>query len=307
MINTAMKEKVNKGADSSKAHDFLKDVQYQNAVFAIRRIETDRGGLTLRQIWEETEKLRERLIGVEGELRDCYLLDWLPNPVKAYEGSSTNPVRTQMCVLILFALRLIKAERDQAKNPHRELIRAIVRLVGERAKEEASLMEDLCKLMRTIDQDGDANEAKGKVVEFGVDILAPDKEWSEQLREIVERYKGKAYEAGIIAYGAANEARFEAIWEALLQDDWFVAEMRHPTLEQPFNLKLLFNVYGMIYRCARVIYTLKIRGGQSLAKAFGENPNATGKNKPYSKDYFNDTTHFDRFRTIMANLKLDEQ
>lgn len=298
-----MKEKVNKGADSSKAHDFLKDVQYQNAVFAIRQIETDRGGLTLRQIWEETEKLRERLIGVEKELRDSYLIDWLPDPVKAYKDISENPMRTQMCVLILFALRLIKAERDQAKNPHRELIRAIVRLVGERAKEEASLMEDLCKLMRTIDQDGDANEAKGKVVEFGVDILAPDKEWSEQLREIVELYKGKAYEAGIVAEGALGKL-FETEWEVLLQDDWFVAEMRHPTLGQPFNLKLLFNFFGMIYRSVPSVYdTWKIKGGQSLARTIGYNPNARGKNKCYSKEYFNDMTHFDRYREIMDNYK----
>lgn len=291
-----MKADENNEMQTQKAHDFLKDVQYQNAVFAIRQIETDRDGLTLREIWEETEKLRERLLGVEGELRDSYLIDWLPNPEKAYEGISKHPVRTQMCVLILFALRLIKAERDQEKNPHREIIRAIVRLVGERAKQEAALMEDLRRLIRVIDQDGDANEAKGKVVEFGVDILQ-QKNWSEELRTIVERYKKKAYEAGIIA----NEALFESIWEALLQDNWFVAEMRAPSLEQPFNLRLLFNVYGMIFRrVPSVYYASKIRGGQSLAKRIGEKEGG----RPYSKDYFNDTTHFDRFCTIMTNNKI---
>lgn len=291
-----MKADENNEMQTQKAHDFLKDVQYQNAVFAIRQIETDRDGLTLREIWEETEKLRERLLGVEGELRDSYLIDWLPNPEKAYGGISKHPVRTQMCVLILFALRLIKAERDQEKNPHREIIRAIVRLVGERAKQEAALMEDLRRLIRVIDQDGDANEAKGKVVEFGVDILQ-QKNWSEELRTIVERYKKKAYEAGIIA----NEALFESIWEALLQDNWFVAEMRAPSLEQPFNLRLLFNVYGMIFRrVPSVYYASKIRGGQSLAKRIGEKEGG----RPYSKDYFNDTTHFDRFCTIMTNNKI---
>ena len=291
-----MKADENNEMQTQKAHDFLKDVQYQNAVFAIRQIETDRGGLTLREIWEETEKLRERLLGVEGELRDSYLIDWLPNPEKAYGGISKHPVRTQMCILILFALRLIKAERDQEKNPHREIIRAIVRLVGERAKQEAALMEDLRRLIRVIDQDGDANEAKGKVVEFGVDILQ-QKNWSEELRTIVERYKKKAYEAGIIA----NKALFESIWEALLQDNWFVAEMRAPSLGQSFNLRLLFNVYGMIFRrVPSVYYASKIRGGQSLAKRIGEKEGG----RPYSKDYFNDTTHFDRFCTIMTNNKI---
>ncbi|MCI7781586.1 MAG: hypothetical protein MR544_00505 [Parabacteroides sp.] len=291
-----MKADENNEMQTQKAHDFLKDVQYQNAVFAIRQIETDRDGLTLREIWEETEKLRERLLGVEGELRDSYLIDWLPNPEKAYGGTSKHPVRTQMCILILFALRLIKAERDQEKNPHREIIRAIVRLVGERAKQEAALMEDLRRLIRVIDQDGDANEAKGKVVEFGVDILQ-QKNWSEELRTIVERYKKEAYEAGIIA----NKALFESIWEALLQDNWFVAEMRAPSLEQPFNLRLLFNVYGMIFRrVPSVYYASKIRGGQSLAKRIGEKEGG----RPYSKDYFNDTTHFDRFCTIMTNNKI---
>lgn len=291
-----MKADENNEMQTQKAHDFLKDVQYQNAVFAIRQIETDRDGLTLREIWEETEKLRERLLGVEGELRDSYLIDWLPNPEKAYGGISKHPVRTQMCVLILFALRLIKAERDQEKNPHREIIRAIVRLVGERAKQEAALMEDLRRLIRVIDQDGDANEAKGKVVEFGVDILQ-QKNWSEELRTIVERYKKEAYEAGIIA----NKALFESIWEALLQDNWFVAEMRAPSLGQSFNLRLLFNVYGMIFRrVPSVYYASKIRGGQSLAKRIGEKEGG----RPYSKDYFNDTTHFDRFCTIMTNNKI---
>ena len=295
-----MKADENNEMQTQKAHDFLKDVQYQNAVFAIRQIETDRGGLTLREIWEETEKLRERLIEVERELRDCYLIDWLPDPVKAYGTLSKHPVRTQMCVLVLFALRLIKAERDQEKNPHAPIIEAIVRLVGERAKQEAALMEDLRRLIRVIDQDGDANEAKGKVVEFGVDILQ-QKNWSEELRTIVERYKKEAYEAGIIA----NKALFESIWEALLQDNWFVAEMRAPSLEQPFNLRLLFNVYGMIFRrVPSVYYASKIRGGQSLAKRIGYNPMARGKNKCYSKDYFNDTTHFDRFCTIMTNNKI---
>lgn len=291
-----MKADENNEMQTQKAHDFLKDVQYQNAVFAIRQIETDRGGLTLREIWEETEKLRERLLGVEGELRDSYLIDWLPNPEKAYEGISKHPVRTQMCVLILFALRLIKAERDQEKNPHAPIIEAIVRLVGERAKQEAALMEDLRRLIRVIDQDGDANEAKGKVVEFGVDILQ-QKNWSEELRTIVERYKKEAYEAGIIA----NKALFESIWEALLQDNWFVAEMRAPSLGQPFNLRLLFNAYGMIFRrVPSVYYASKIRGGQSLAKRIGEKEGG----RPYSKDYFNDTTHFDRFCTIMTNNKI---
>lgn len=225
-----------------------------------------------------------------------YLIDWLPNPEKAYEGISKHPVRTQMCILILFALRLIKAERDQEKNPHREIIRAIVRLVGERAKQEAALMEDLRRLIRVIDQDGDANEAKGKVVEFGVDILQ-QKNWSEELRTIVERYKKEAYEAGIIA----NEALFESIWEALLLDEWFVSRMSQKSLGQPFNLRLLFNVYGMIFRrVPSVYYASKIRGGQSLAKRIGEKEGG----RPYSKDYFNDTTHFDRFCTIMTNNKI---
>ena len=291
-----MKADENNEMQTQKAHDFLKDVQYQNAVFAIRQIETDRDGLTLREIWEETEKLRERLLGVEGELRDSYLIDWLPNPEKAYGGISKHPVRTQMCVLILFALRLIKAERDQEKNPHREIIRAIVRLVGERAKQEAALMEDLRRLIRVIDQDGDANEAKGKVVEFGVDILQ-QKNWSEELRTIVERYKKKAYEAGIIA----NEALFESIWEALLLDEWFVSRMSQKSLEQPFNLRLLFNVFGMIFRrMPSVYYASEIKGGQSLARSIGKKED----DKFYSKDYFNDTTHFDRFCTIMTNNKI---
>ena len=292
-----MKENVKKRLVNSTAQAYLKDVQYQNAVFAVRQIETDRGGLTLREIWEETEKLREQLRGVEKELRDRYLIDNLPVPEKVYHSS--DPMRTQMCVLALFALRLICANSDLEKNPHQHIIEAILRWLFD--KDDKQLQEDYFQLLDMINRDGDVNEARGNVVESGVDILAPDPEWCDQLRAIVERYKEKVYKAGIIAYGAENEAAFEAIWEALLQDDWFVAEMHRESLHMDFNLKLLFNVYGMIYRHMPSVYTSEIRGGKGLADVFGENPNSKGHT--YSKDYFNDMTYFDRFRTILTNYK----
>ena len=261
--------------------DYSDDVQYQNAVFAIGRIETDRGGLSINEIWAETENLRELMLQTPAEKRETVILvHATPKLLKKYGGC----MRTLMCILIMFALRLIKASKTpEDDNPHVDIIRAIVRHVGYYVNKDEQLMEELRELLTTIDADGDKNEARGDVVGFGEDILKINDVWRSKLRSIVELYKKKADDDNIIQHGPAGEA-FDRVWEALLKDDEFVGEMKHPSLGHDFNLLLLFSVYGLMYPWA---YNTKIRGAKSLAKTIGYNPKLRNKDYCYSKDYFN--------------------
>lgn len=261
--------------------DNSNDVQFQNAVFVIGRIETDHGGLSINEIWKETENLRMRMIRTPREKRETVLLAHAVQKILEKYGHN---VRTLMCILVLFALRLIKASKTpDDDNPHSGLIRAIVRQVNYYAVRDEQLMQDLRELVNTIDTDGDNNEARGKVVKFGEDILAISDDWRSRLRDIVEVYKKKADENNIIQYGAAGDA-FDRVWEALLEDEQFVREMKHNSLSQDFNLLLIFNIYGLMYPWA---YNTKIRGANGIAKVIGHNPKSRNKDHYYSKDYFN--------------------
>ena len=279
--NTKMEMEIEEDLDFQSTLDYADDVQYENAVFAIGRIETDRGGLSINEIWDETEKLRELMLRTSPEKRDTVIIAYASQKLlKKYE----NRKRTLMCILTMFALRLIKASKTpKDENPHVGIIRAIVRLLNYYAIKDDQLMEDLRELINTIDTDGDRNEARGKVVEFDDDILSSDDGWRSELRSIVELYKKKADEADIIQHGPEGDA-FDRVWEALLNDDEFVAEMKLPSLGQNFNLLLLFNVYGLMFPWA---YNTKVKGAKSLAKTIGYNHNSRNKDKCYSKDYFN--------------------
>lgn len=279
--NTKMEIGIGDDLDYQSTLDYSDDVQYQNAVFAIGRIETDHGGLSINGIWAETENLRELMIRTPAEKRETVILVHASQMLLKKYG---NCMRTLMCILIMFALRLTKASKTpEDDNPHVDIIRAIVRQVGYYVKKDEQLMEELRELLTTIDADGDRNEARGEVVGFDDDILKINDVWHSKLRSIVELYKKKTDDNNIIQYGPAGEA-FDRVWEALLEDDEFVGEMKRPSLSQDFNLLLLFSVFGLMYPWA---YNTKIRGAYSLAKTIGYNPKLRNKAHCYSKDYFN--------------------
>lgn len=279
--NTNMEMGIGDDLDYQSTLDYSDDVQYQNAVFAIGRIETDHGGLSINGIWAETENLRELMIRTPAEKRETVILVHASQMLLKKYG---NCMRTLMCILIMFALRLTKASKTpEDDNPHVDIIRAIVRQVGYYVKKDEQLMEELRELLTTIDADGDRNEARGEVVGFDDDILKINDVWRSKLNSIVDLYKKKADEAHIIQDGPNGDA-FDKVWEVLLKDNEFVAEMKHPSLSQDFNLLLLFSVFGLMYPWA---YNTKIRGAYSLAKTIGYNPKLRNKAHCYSKDYFN--------------------
>lgn len=294
-----MKQKTDSEIEYQETIGYSDDVQYENAVFAIGRVETDKGGLTLNQIWIETENLRRLMQRTPVEKRPIVMADSASrNLLTKYKDESDDPERTQMCILIMFALRLIKASKTIDDNPNKEIIREIVRLVSYRVKRDEEMMKALQELVKTIDKDGDEKERRGHVIEFGVNILSNDDDWNRDLRIIVEKYKQLADKANIIGPTQAGDA-FDAVWDSLLADDLFTAEMRESSLGQSYNLLLIFSVYGLMFPWA---YSSRIRGAIGIAKTVGHNPEARNKDRCYSKDYFN----INEIKKLKQGIKSDQ-
>lgn len=263
------------------SRDLMQNAQYVNATHAISSIETDKGGLPLSEIWEGTEWLCSQMLLTDSQKRP-FLIPDLYAALKKYaaEAGSQCEERSVMCIMMLFALRLTTASKNKEDNPNAKLIRAIVRLLAGKMKENEERMEEMKRLLKTIDVDGDENERDGTaVVEMGVDILEADADWKSDLRAFVQTYIDKA---DSLVDRRMSES-FDAVWEELLEDSRFVEEMKEPSLNQKFNLNLLFNVFGLMWPD---YYKSTCRGALTIARAVGADPTLKDKDHHYSKDYF---------------------
>ena len=263
------------------SRDLMQNAQYINATHAISEIETDKGGLPLSAIWEGTEWLCSQML-LTDRLKRPFLIPDLYAALKKYaaDAGSQCEERSVMCIMMLFALRLTTASKNQEDNPNAKLIRAIVRLLVGKMKESEERMDEMKRLLTTMEVDGDENERDGTaVVQMGVDVLEADADWKSDLRAIVQTYIDKA--DNLIDRKMSDA--FDAVWDDLLEDTRFVEEMKEPSLKQDFNLNLLFNVFGLMYPD---YYKSTCRGASTIAKAVGADPTLKDKDHHYSKDYF---------------------
>ena len=263
------------------SRDLMQNAQYVNATHAISAIETDKGGLPLSVIWEGTEWLCSQMLLTDRQMRP-FLIPDLYAAMKKYavDAGSKCEERSVMCIMMLFALRLTTASKNKEDNPNAKLIRSIVRLLVGKMKESEERMDEMKRLLKTMDADGDENERDGTaVVKMGVDVLEADADWKSDLRAIVHTYINKA---DSLVDRRMSEA-FDAAWEELLEDSRFAQEMKEPSLKQSFNLNLLFNVFGLMYPD---FYKSTCRGASTIARAVGADPTPKDKDHHYSKDYF---------------------
>ena len=266
----------------SRSRDLMENPQYKNATHAVWTIETDKGGLPLVKLWEETEWMRTQMLRTGREERPFIVAD-LYGLLKqhAQTAGSQCVERTVMCVMMLFALRLVTASKKKEDNPNAKVIREIVRMLSDKMKANPERMEEMKRLLKTIDEDGDRNEQDGTaVVQMGIDILVDEADWKARLRTIVNIYAEKADK---LIDRQMSDA-FDAVWEELLQDSRFIQEMRVSTLNQDFNLNLLFNVFGLMHP---EYYNSKCKGALTIARDVGARPTMKNKDGHYSKDYFN--------------------
>ena len=263
------------------SRDLMQNAQYINATHAISEIETDKGGLPLSAIWEGTEWMCSQMLLTDRHMRP-FLIPDLYAALKKYaaDAGSKYEDRSVMCIMMLFALRLTTASKNKEDNPNAKLIRAIVRLLVGKMKESEERMDEMKRLLTTMDADGDENEREGTaVVQMGVDVLEADADWKSELRSIVQTYINKADNL----VDRRMSEKFDAVWEELLEDGRFVEAMKEPSLKQNFNLNLLFNVFGLMFPD---YYKSTCRGASTIAKAVGADPTHKDKDHHYSKDYF---------------------
>ena len=266
----------------NQSKDLMQNAQYVNATHAVWSIETDKGGLPLSEIWEATEWMRAQMLRTDKQNRPFIVAD-LYGALKqhAQAAGSKCVERSVMCMMMLFALRLVTASKKKEDNPNAKVIRAIVRMLTEKMNANPERMDEMKYLLKTMDEDGDRNEQDGSaVVEMGIDILADEADWKMKLRAIVETYANKADK--LIARDMSDA--FDAAWDDLLDDSRFIEEMRLSSLSQDFNLLLLFNVFGLMHPD---FYNTKCKGALTIAKAVGYNAKLKNKDHCYSKDYFN--------------------
>ena len=264
--------------DLNEARDLLDETLYVNALHAIWRVETDCNGLDCNEVWRATEWMRKEMLRTKRQDRQ-YMVEILYQELKKkYNGKTTNVDKTIMCIMMLFADRLITANKDQSQNPNHELIRRIVMVVCTKIKDDAELKKSLALMLTEMDKAGTENEEKDRMIPWGLDILADDPDWSIQLKAVFKKY---ADMADPLIQGHLLVS-FGTLWNELAEDSQFAAEMKTSTLGQNFNLQLLFNVYGLLhpnfYNTKVVIAT--------IAKTVGANPKAQNKDKCYSRGYF---------------------
>lgn len=281
--------------DLNEARDLLDETLYVNALHAIWRVETDCNGLDCNEVWRATEWMRKEMLKTKRQDRQ-YMVEILYQEFKKkYNGKTTNVDKTIMCIMMLFADRLITAKKDQSQNPNKEIIRRIVMVLCSKIKDDADLKKDMATMLALMDKAGTENEEKGRMIPWGLDILADDPDWSIQLKAVFKKY---ADMADPLIQGHLL-VPFGSLWNELAEDSQFAAEMKTSTLRQNFNLQLLFNVYGLLHPN---FYNTKV-GIATIAKTVGANPNARGVNKHYSRGYF--TPHeIERFDHAIKSQQL---
>lgn len=265
--------------DLNEARDLMDETLYVNALHAVWLVEADCGGLTPQEVWRETEWLREEMLKTKRPNRQDMVEILYLNLKRKYTNKMTDVDKTIMCIMMLFADRLITAHKDQSQNPNHELIRRIVKVVYNKIKEDADLKKNLIMMLAEIDKAGTENEEKGRMIPWGLDILADDPDWSKQLKALFKKY---ADMADPLIQGHLLVS-FGTLWDELAEDSQFAAEMRTSSLGKDFNLLLLFNVYGLLYP---QFYNTKARGIATIAKTVGKKPEVIGNNNYYSRGYF---------------------
>ena len=267
-------------SDIEWTRELLGDPQFLIAQTPIDCIETRRGGLSMRQIWLECEWLRKQYVETPvnrrfGLITPCYK----KLATHTYNGEP-YALRSLMVILMLFLLRLEYAHKDPLKNPHRRIMNDIIHLVAFELRKDILLKREITLLLQMIDKYGDELEAEGVEIPY-VDILAVDDVSVADVRTHVFGCVDKLSEQHAIEQRKAQAVC--AIWDELFERPWFLSLMQVPTLEAEFNLKLVFNIFGLLFPR---FYTAKVRGANTLAQLIAPNEQARGKDKFFSKSYF---------------------
>lgn len=126
---------------------FATDQQFVNVVGALERIETQKGGLSVEEVWGMAWQVVERLkTASHPEVTAKRLLTLINN--------QTSNLHTTHCVL--FCVNYLLCANDEEPDPNQEIIDNI--------SEELSRMPDIVELFEAVEREEDAQEVKGHKV-----------------------------------------------------------------------------------------------------------------------------------------------
>lgn len=280
--------------DNKRYREFLKSPQFRYATKAITHYEYEAGGLTPAEVWHEVDDLFAYLKTVEAENHADMVIQLFSQErrrLKSFERDGEeltldpDPMeRTLTTVFYCMALRLERTSKVQKKNPHNDLIDAIV-------EELARIHHPVLALLHyTINQDGNLYEAKSGKKMSELDPMREDENWKESLERIIEHYSDKRMWKYV---ELKHRDRYNKFWDSLIEDDVIVAMMQEDTcvagsekeeLGVAYNAKAIFNIFGMLFE--RKFFT-GIKGWDPLAKAVSLHYDSETGDEVYAKaDYF---------------------
>ena len=263
--------------DTKKYREFLKSQIFRNASSILTHIETDNGGLTAAEIWEEVDGLIKELRRTEPEDREA-LVSHLYSKTRRKVQDICRDGKTQKreipeieqtvtCILYCLALRLEATCKEAESNPHNDLLDALV-------EELIRLDHPILPLLhKGIKAAGDKYENKaGRELIVEHDLLKIGDGWKEQLGVVFDHYADRI--SNFVDSG--HREKFDALWKTFIEDTMVSQLMKdyvpikgdeHKELDIQYNAKALFNIYGLLYRKG---FFTGINGETPLAKKLTE-------------------------------------
>lgn len=280
--------------DERKYREFLDSQLFRNASKALTHLETDAGGLTAAEVWQEVENLLVDLRTTDADDRED-MVSLLYSKVKrrvriirrddesAAPRTDAEVERTTTCVLYCLALRLEATTRKQDENPHNDLLDELV--------DELIRMHHpvLAMLYHEIKTQGDKNERRNKVVPELDPLKVEDKRKADLLK-VVNHYANRIMKD--VEYKRRDA--FSLFWDKVMEDDRIcqllmefvpISGDEHKELGITYNAKAMFNIYGMLLK--RGVFS-GVKGPTPLAKRLTEHEDCDKLKMVSAKyEYFN--------------------
>ena len=133
---------------------FTGDQQFVNVVAALEKLETQKGGLPVEEIWEMAWQVVDMLRRAK---RPDMTVRRLPTLISSQlkEATTPDPMHTTHC--IMFCVNYLLCANDKDPDPNQAIIDSI--------SQQLSRMPDIVELFEAVEKVEDAEEAKGNVVE----------------------------------------------------------------------------------------------------------------------------------------------
>lgn len=245
--------------DERKFREFMNSEhpeQFKAACRALHLYETEAQGLTPTEVWNEVGAIINKMKTVEAENRDTFMEHvtlWAKRRLRRLEREGVLCERTEeevnrslTCILYCLCLWLERASKDPEKNPHNDILDAVVKtiaIIGHPV---------LLLLQKAINDEGDRLELKSGRVMEELDPLKEEEEWQKQWEKVARHY-AQRLEAKV---AAGRRDDYDRVWDTLERDERVAAMMKREAHVQGdeqkelgvrYNAKAVFNILGLMF------------------------------------------------------------